>query len=97
MQHSLDSLARSVPPSVRAEPRSDTASSSFLVIAALYHSHTAISHFDQPAGEGTEKRPIVRHGDHRALECLERCLKVLAPLDIEVIQWLVEEEEVAAT
>jgi hypothetical protein len=57
--------------------------------------HGAIrAHSDQPIGSALEKGPIVTHDYERARPLLEEFLEDPEGVEIEIVRWLVEEENV---
>src|SRR5438045_9697601 len=53
-------------------------------------------HLQHPLRISLQEGAVVRYRDHCSLVCLQRLLKMLSPVDIEVVQWLVQQQEVAA-
>ena len=49
-----------------------------------------------PIGQGAEQRAIVAHDDHGAVVPLDCVLQCFDRLDVEVVRWLVENEQVCA-
>src|SRR6266545_1071072 len=67
-----------------------------ILVIAREHPRSPVAHFDHTLGEVAQKCAVVRHGDHRTLEGIQRLLKVFAPLDVKMVQRLVEQQQIAA-
>lgn len=66
------------------------------VVAAGEGGALAFADVDDALGEGAEEGAIVRDDEDGALKGFECGFKVFTAFDVEVVEWFVEEEEVAA-
>src|SRR5262249_14037749 len=57
-----------------------------VVVAAREEAHSPIAHLDHALGKAAQKRAVVGDGDDSTLEGIKRCLEMLTPLDVQVIE-----------
>lgn len=67
------------------------------LIVALERSRASGPNLYDPFGKRVEKGSVVSDGEHGSLESIQGGLEMLAALDVEMVQRLVQQQQVAAT
>src|SRR5439155_17737706 len=67
-----------------------------IVVAAGEKAHAAIAHLDHTLGKAAQKCAVVGDGEDGSFEGVERCLEMLASLDVQMVERLVQQQEITA-